>query len=79
MQWPNLEQPQHKYVLEPNNQRMLAALDYIDLFEITITAWEGKFKLSQDKTPQDMANARAELLRANQVSVETFLNRIFPR
>ena len=74
-----LEQPQHKYVLEPNNQRMLAALDYIDLFEITITAWEGKFKLSQDKNPQDMANARAELLRANQVSVETFLNRIFPR
>ena len=72
-----LEHPNHKYVLEPNNQRMLGALDYIDLFEITITAWEGKFKLSQDKNPQDMANARAELLRANHDSIAQFLNHIF--
>ena len=72
-----LENPSQKYVLEPNNQRMLGALDYIDLFEITIASWEGKFKLSQDKTPEDIANARAELLRANQASVEAFLDIVF--
>lgn len=72
-----LEAPAHKYVLEPNNQRMLGALDYIDMFEITIDSWEGKFKLSQDKKPQDTKNARAELIRANQESIERFLNKVF--
>ena len=72
-----LEAPDHKYVLEPNNQRMLGALDYIEMFEITIDAWEGKFKLSQDKKPQDVENARTELIRANQESIEKFLNEVF--
>ena len=72
-----LEAPDHKYVLEPNNQRMLGALDYIEMFEITIDAWEGKFKLSQDKKPQDIENARAELIRTNQESIEKFLNKVF--
>ncbi|MFD0989903.1 FMN-binding negative transcriptional regulator [Mariniflexile jejuense] len=72
-----LEAPEHKYILEPDNQRMLGALDYIDMFEITIDAWEGKFKLSQDKKPQDIENARAELIRANQQSIAYFLNNIF--
>ncbi len=72
-----LEAPEHKYVLEPDNPRMLGALDYIDMFEITIDSWEGKFKLSQDKKPQDIKNARAELIRANQESIEHFLNKVF--
>jgi transcriptional regulator len=72
-----LEAPDHKYVLEPTNQRMLGALDYIEMFEITIDAWEGKFKLSQDKKPQDIENARAELIRTNQASIENFLNKVF--
>ena len=72
-----LEAPEHKYVLEPDNPRMLGALDYIDMFEITIDSWEGKFKLSQDKKPQDIQNARAELIRANQESIEHFLNKVF--
>ncbi|AXP79610.1 Protease synthase and sporulation protein PAI 2 [Mariniflexile rhizosphaerae] len=72
-----LEAPEHKYVLEPDNPRMLGALDYIDIFEITIDSWEGKFKLSQDKKPQDIQNARAELIRANQESIEHFLNKVF--
>jgi transcriptional regulator len=72
-----LEQPNQKYILEPNNQRMLGALDYIDLFEISIDAWEGKFKLSQDKKPQDIANAREELIRLNKESVELFLQKVF--
>lgn len=72
-----LEHPEHNYVLKPDNQRMLGALDFIEMFEITINSWEGKFKLSQDKKPQDIVNARAELLRENQASVEAFLQKVF--
>jgi transcriptional regulator len=71
-----LEQPEHKYVLEPNNPRMEGALAYVIGFEISMASWEGKFKLSQDKKPQDIANAKAELIRANQESVAAFLNRV---
>lgn len=72
-----LEQPDHKYVLEPNNPRMDANLAYIKMFEISIEAWEGKFKLSQDKHPKDIRQARAELLRANQESIKLFLDKVF--
>tara|TARA_R110000868_G_scaffold374257_1_gene638648 strand:+ start:1197 stop:1790 length:594 start_codon:yes stop_codon:yes gene_type:complete len=72
-----LEAPEHKYVLEPDNKRMEGALDYIKMFEIIIDNWEGKFKLSQDKKPQDIKNARAELIRFNKESIELFLNKIF--
>jgi len=72
-----LEQPEHNYVLEPNNSSMERNLDYIKMFEISINSWEGKFKLSQDKKPQDIANAREELKRANQESISTFLNKVF--
>ncbi|GFZ92074.1 protease synthase and sporulation protein PAI 2 [Aquaticitalea lipolytica] len=72
-----LEQPDHKYVLEPDNPRMEGALDYIKMFEITINDWEGKFKLSQDKHPKDIRQARAELVRANQESIKEFLDRVF--
>ena len=72
-----LEAPDHKYVLEPDNQRMLGALGYIDMFEITIDTWEGKFKLSKDKKPQDVENARAELIRTNQENITHFLNKVF--
>lgn len=69
-----LEQPDHKYILEAENPKMDKALDYILLFEISIVTWEGKFKLSQDKNPQDMANAKAELVHANQKSIKVFLD-----
>jgi transcriptional regulator len=71
-----LENPEQKYILEPDNQRMIGALDYINMFEIGIDTWEGKFKLSQDKKPQDIANAKAELIRANMENIEPFLNKI---
>lgn len=73
----SLEAPEHKYVLEPDNKRMEGALDYIKMFEITIDTWEGKFKLSQDKKPKDIENARAELIRSNQESIKNFLDKIF--
>ena len=55
---------------------MAGALNYIKMFEITITNWEGKLKLSQDKKPKDIENAKAELIRANQESIEAFLNKV---
>lgn len=72
-----LEQPDHKYVLEPDNPRLDKNLDYIKMFEIEITNWEGKFKLSQDKKPKDIANARAQLIQANQESIKVFLDKVF--
>ena len=72
-----LEQPEHKYVLEPTNPRLDKNINYIEMFEIEITNWEGKFKLSQDKKPKDIANARAELVRANQENIKLFLDKVF--
>ncbi|MFD1063857.1 FMN-binding negative transcriptional regulator [Winogradskyella litorisediminis] len=72
-----LEAPDHKYVLEPDNPRLDKNLDYIKMFEIEITDWEGKFKLSQDKKPSDTKAARTELIRANQESVKVFLDKVF--
>lgn len=72
-----LEAPEHKYVLDADNPRMDRNLDYIKMFEISIDEWEGKFKLSQDKKPSDIENARKELIRANKQSIEDFLNMIF--
>ncbi len=72
-----LEAPDHKYVLEPDNPRLDRNLNYIEMFEIDIVEWEGKFKLSQDKKPSDTAFARQELIRANQESIKKFLDKVF--
>jgi len=72
-----LESPEHKYVLEPHNPRLERNLDYIKMFEITITDWEGKFKLSQDKKPSDTRAARAKLIKENQDSIKQFLDIVF--
>ena len=72
-----LEAPDHKYVLELDNPRLDRNLNYIEMFEITITQWEGKFKLSQDKKPSDTKFAREELIRVNQESIRQFLDKVF--
>lgn len=72
-----LEQPNPRYSLDINNSRMDSLVHYIKGFEITITDWEGKFKLSQDKKPNDIENARQELIRSNQESIVTFLDSVF--
>ena len=74
-----LEAPDHKYVLEPDNPRMERNLDYIKMFEIAITDWEGKFKLSQDKKKGDINNAREHLIKRQQESIREFLDLIFSR
>ena len=43
-----LEQPNPKYILEPDNQRMLGALNYIDMFEISIDAREELIRLNKE-------------------------------
>jgi len=73
-----LEAPQHKYKLEQDNPKMEKYLDYIQLFEIEIIDWEGKFKLSQDKKPSDLKAAREALVKNNQVEIKEFLDRVFP-
>ncbi|WP_339753851.1 FMN-binding negative transcriptional regulator [uncultured Winogradskyella sp.] len=72
-----LEAPEHKYALESNNLRLDKNLNYIEMFEIEIINWEGKFKLSQDKKPIDTKAAREELVRANQESIRLFLDKVF--
>lgn len=72
-----LEAPQHRFQLPLDHPRMDALIDYIKGFEIEITNWEGKFKLSQDKNPKDIRLARTELIKSNQKNIEVFLNRIF--
>lgn len=67
-----LEAPEHKYVLEPNHPKLERNLAYIKMFRITITSWEGKFKLSQDKKPSDTIAARKALIKANKQSIEGF-------
>lgn len=71
-----LERPDHRYELKIDDSRMNALIDYVKGFQITITDWEGKFKLSQDKKPSDISNARDELIRANQKSIKTFLDNV---
>ena len=72
-----LESPNPKYVLKPDNPRMKKNLDYIEMFEISITNWEGKFKLSQDKKPKDMKAACEELSKIHQKEIKNFLDKVF--
>lgn len=72
-----LEAPEHNYTLELDNPKMAQFISYVRGFEIDITHWEGKFKLSQDKKPKDMVSARNELIRANQESIQTLLDQVF--
>ena len=72
-----LEAPDHKYVLEPDNPRMERNLDYIKMFAIEITDWEGKFKLSQDKIKKDQRKARERLIEAQNEGIREFLDRVF--
>jgi len=72
-----LEGENPKYTLDSDNPRMQRNLDYIEMFEISILDWEGKFKLSQDKKPGDKKAAREELISSNQKSIRPFLDLIF--
>tara|TARA_B100000767_G_scaffold271019_1_gene295814 strand:- start:2416 stop:3039 length:624 start_codon:yes stop_codon:yes gene_type:complete len=57
-----LEGEKPNYVLDENNPRMHAALDYIVGFHIKISSWEGKYKISQDKNKEDRKRAKQALI-----------------
>ncbi len=59
-----LEGENPKYILEQNNPRMEASLNYIVGFHIDITSWEGKYKISQDKISKDREGAKQAILNA---------------
>ena len=72
-----LEEPDHKFILHKNNPKMDRFVNYIQAFEIDITNWEGKFKLSQDKSEVDQTNAKNELIKKSEASISGFIKTIY--
>lgn len=72
-----LEGEDPKFVLEKDNRAMKRAVNYIQAFDITITDWEGKFKLSQDKIIKDQENAKEELIKSTQRDISDFIEEIY--
>ncbi len=72
-----LEAPEHKFKLTPDNPKMDAALPYIVGFEIAITQWEGKFKLSQDKLKTDQELAKKALIKSQKKDISAFINALY--
>ena len=64
-------------MLHLDDPKMNRIINYIQAFEIKITNWEGKFKLSQDKNPTDYENARQELIQKSAQSATDFLSKIY--
>ena len=71
-----LEGEQPNYVLDENNPRMHAALDYIVGFHIKISSWEGKYKISQDKNKEDRKRAKQALIEG-QSDVINHIERLY--
>ena len=71
-----LETSETPYVLDQQHPRVQSLADYIIGFELEITAWEGKFKLSQDKLPRDRALAKEALIQKSRNDVTAFINGI---
>ena len=69
-----LEGADQKFVLEKDNRGMRNSINYIQAFDIKITQWEGKFKLSQDKKQQDQENAKQELIEKSREDITGFIN-----
>ncbi len=72
-----LEGKAQKFELKKDDSRMERLIDYIQAFEIEITNWEGKFKLSQDKIPQDFENAKQELIEKSRKDISGFIDEIY--
>lgn len=65
-----LEAPDHKYILDANDVKMNQLINYVVGFEIEITHWEGKFKISQDKSDTEKQIAKQQLLSKTHKSIE---------
>ena len=74
-----LEQPEHKFTLKMDNPKMDRVMNYIQAFEITITHWEGKFKLSQDKNEEDFERAKQALMSQATYNATKFIEHMFKK
>ncbi|SRX54347.1 FMN-binding negative transcriptional regulator [Aequorivita sp. CIP111184] len=72
-----LEDEAQKFILKNDDPRMDRLINYIQAFEVEITNWEGKFKLSQDKNAQDFENAKQELIKKSRKDVSGFIDSIY--
>ena len=72
-----LEGSQQQFVLERDNPKMDRMVNYIRAFEIEITHWEGKFKLSQDKDPEDYKRAHEALIAKSREDIASFINQMY--
>ncbi|MCW5520147.1 FMN-binding negative transcriptional regulator [Aureitalea sp. L0-47] len=74
-----LEGDNPKFILKKDNPKMDRLVNYIKAFEIEISKWEGKFKLSQDKNPEDFELAKAQLLKQSKRDCNQFIKSIYER
>lgn len=74
-----LEGSKQKFTLLKDDPRMERLINYIQAFEIEITHWEGKFKLSQDKISQDFKNAKKELIDKSRKDDSGFIEEIYKK
>ena len=72
-----LEQPEHNFKLDLDDARMDRLINYIQAFEIEITHWEGKFKLSQDKNAEDFERAKQVLIESSRKDISGFVEHIY--
>ncbi len=72
-----LEGDEPNFVLQKDNPKMDRMVNYIKAFEIEITDWEGKFKLSQDKSPEDYELAREALIKKTKEDYKDFIESMY--
>jgi transcriptional regulator len=72
-----LERPEHNFKLAMDDPRMDRLINYIQAFEIDITNWEGKYKLSQDKNTADFELAKKALVESSRKDISGFIEKIY--
>lgn len=72
-----LEGAEQKFVLTKDNKRMETAVNYIQAFDITVSKWEGKFKLSQDKNKCDQEQAKQALIEKSRDESLDFIEKMY--
>lgn len=74
-----LEGTDQNYILRKDDKKMDRLINYIQAFEIEITNWEGKFKLSQVKNTTDFENAKEELKNKSRKYLSGFIDDIYKK
>ena len=74
-----LETGPEPFVLDANNTKMSSLLAYVVGFEIEMEEFVGRFKLSQDKSPQDMELAKQHLIMKTKSGNEELINSVLQK